>query len=177
MTIAALSITACAQKTTDNEVPASKTLVAYFSATGTTADAAKIVAEATDGELYEIIPEKRYTTADLDWRDEQSRSYVEMHDLAFRPAIKNKKENISEYGTIYIGFPIWWNIAPTIINTFIESHDLKGKKVIPFATSGGSTIENSVKELKDSYPEINWQDGKLLNRTDESSIRRWLDRQ
>ena len=97
-----------------------------------------------------------------------------MHDLKFRPALKGKKTNIADYDTIYIGFPIWWNIAPTLLNTFIEAHDLKGKTVIPFATSGGSTIDNSVKELKKAYPDINWKEGKLLNGADESSIRQWL---
>lgn len=152
----------------------SKVLVAYVSMTGTTAQTAQVLAKATGGELYEIAPEKRYTDADLDWRNEQSRCYVEMHNLKFRPALKEKKADISCYDVIYIGFPIWWNIAPTLVNTFIEAHDLKGKTVIPFATSGGSTITNSVKELKKSYPDINWKDGKLLNGADERAIRQWL---
>lgn len=151
-----------------------KVLVAYVSMTGTTAKVAQTLANVTGGELYEIEPEKRYTNADLNWRNEQSRCYVEMHDLKFRPALKGKRANIADYDTIYIGFPIWWNIAPTLLNTFIEAHDLKGKTVIPFATSGGSTIDNSVKELKKAYPDINWKEGKLLNGVDESSIRQWL---
>lgn len=134
------------------------------------------MAKVTGGELYEIAPEKRYTDADLDWRNEQSRCYVEMHDLKFRPALKGKKADITDYDTIYIGFPIWWNIAPTLLNTFIEAHDLKGKTVIPFATSGGSTIDNSVKELKKAYPAINWQKGKLLNGMDEKAMREWADK-
>lgn len=150
-----------------------KVLIVYFSATGTTATAAGILAEATSGELLEIEPEKRYTAADLDWRNEQSRCYVEMHDLKYRPAIKATKVNMADYDTIYLGFPIWWNIAPTIVNTFIEAHDLKGKTVVPFATSGGSTIDNSVKELKKAYPAIDWQEGKLLNRMDVNAIREW----
>lgn len=151
-----------------------KVLVAYVSMTGTTAKVAQTLARVTGGELYEIEPEKRYTNADLNWRNEQSRCYVEMHDLKFRPALKGKKANIADYETIYIGFPIWWNIAPTLLNTFIEAHDLKGKTLVPFATSGGSTIDNSVKELKKAYPDINWQEGKLLNGADENSIRQWL---
>lgn len=151
-----------------------KVLVAYVSMTGTTAKVAQTLANVTGGELYEIEPEKRYTDADLNWRNEQSRCYVEMHDLKFRPALKGKRANIADYDTIYIGFPIWWNIAPTLLNTFIEAHDLKGKTVIPFATSGGSTIDNSVKELKKAYPDLNWKEGKLLNGVDESSIRQWL---
>lgn len=150
-----------------------KVLVVYFSATGTTATAAGRLAEATGGELLEIEPEKRYTAADLDWRNEKSRCYVEMHDLKYRPAIKTTKVNMADYDTIYLGFPIWWNIAPTIVNTFIEAHDLKGKTVVPFATSGGSTIDNSVKELKKAYPAIDWQEGKLLNRMDVNAIREW----
>lgn len=150
-----------------------KVLVVYFSATGTTATAAGRLAEATGGELLEIEPAKRYTAADLDWRNEKSRCYVEMHDLKYRPAIKATEVKMSDYDTIYLGFPIWWNIAPTIVNTFIEAHDLKGKSVVPFATSGGSTIDNSVKELKKSYPAIDWQEGKLLNRMDVNAIREW----
>lgn len=163
-----LGITASAQQ------KESKVLVAYVSMTGNTAKAAQVLAKVTGGELYEIAPEKRYTDADLNWRNEQSRCYVEMHDLKFRPALKGKKADIGDYDTLYIGFPIWWNIAPTLLNTFIEAHDLKGKTVIPFATSGGSTIDNSVKELKKAYPDINWQEGKLLNGADERTIRQWL---
>ncbi len=151
----------------------SKVLVAYVSMTGTTAKVAQTLANVTGGELYEIEPEKRYTNADLNWRNEQSRCYVEMHDLKFRPALKGKKTNIADYDTIYIGYPIWWNIAPTLLNTFIEAHNLKGKTVIPFATSGGSTIDNSVKELKKAYPDINWKEGKLLNGASEQTIREW----
>lgn len=154
----------------------SKVLVAYVSMTGNTAKAAQTLAKVTGGELYEIAPEKRYTAADLDWRDNQSRCYVEMHDLKFRPALKEKKADIADYATIYLGFPIWWNIAPTLINTFIEEHDLKGKTVIPFATSGGNTIANSEKELRKAYPDIRWQEGKLLNGMDENAIRTWTGR-
>lgn len=154
----------------------SKILVAYISMTGNTAKAAQVLAKVTGGELYEIAPEKCYTNADLDWRNEQSRCYVEMHNLKFRPALKGKKANIADYDIIYIGFPIWWNIAPTLLNTFIEAHNLKGKTVIPFATSGGSTIDNSVKELKKAYPDINWQEGKLLNGMDEKAMREWTNK-
>lgn len=161
-------MTAFAQQKND------KVLVAYVSMTGTTAKVAQTLANVTGGELYEIEPEKRYTNADLNWRNEQSRCYVEMHDLKFRPALKGKKANIADYETIYIGFPIWWNVAPTLLNTFIEAHDLKGKTIVPFATSGGSTIDNSMKELKKAYPDINWKEGKLLNGADENSICQWL---
>ena len=123
-----------------------------------------------------ITPAKSYTSADLDWNDKQSRSSVEMNDPKSRPAIKSKKENITDYDVVFIGYPIWWDLAPRIINTFIESHDLKGKTVIPFATSGGSSLTGSAAALKKTYPTLNWKEGRLLNRADERSIRAWLDK-
>ncbi len=132
-----------------------KILVAYFSATGTTARAAKKLADVTGGELYAIVPAQPYTSADLDWNDKRSRSSVEMNDSKARPAMKGKKENIADYDVVFIGYPIWWNLAPRIINTFIESHDLKGKTVIPFATSGGSLLAGSAAALKKTYPALN----------------------
>ncbi|EGG51956.1 flavodoxin [Paraprevotella xylaniphila YIT 11841] len=160
----------------NNRQSNNKILVAYFSATGTTADAAKKLTKATGGELYVITPVKPYTSEDLDWNDKQSRSSVEMNDPKARPAIKSKKENISDYDVIFIGYPIWWDLAPRIINTFIESHNLKGKTVIPFSTSGGSSITNSVTTLKHTYPDLNWQTGKLLNRMSENAIHEWIDK-
>ncbi len=154
----------------------SKILVAYFSATGTTARAAEKLANATGGELYAIAPAKSYTSADLDWNDKQSRSSVEMNDPKSRPAIKSKKENITDYDVVFIGYPIWWDLAPRIINTFIESHDLQGKTVIPFATSGGSSLAGSAAALKKTYPALDWKEGRLLNRADEKSFRAWLDK-
>lgn len=172
----AVCMSACAQKGEQKqEDGGKKVLVAYFSATGTTADAANKVAAVTGGDVYEIVPEKPYTAQDLDWTDKQSRCFVEMHDLSSRPAIKATKDDIDIYDTVYIGFPIWWNIAPTIVNTFIEAHNLKGKTVIPFATSGGSTIDNSEKELRNAYPDINWKNGKLLNGIGEDEIRQWTN--
>ena len=132
-----------------------KILVAYFSATGVTARAAQKVAEATGGEVYAITPAKPYTDADLDWRDKQSRSSVEMNDPKARPALGGERLDVSEYDIVFIGYPIWWNQAPRLINTFIESHNLKGKTVIPFATSGGSTIAGSEVALKKAYPDLN----------------------
>lgn len=151
-------------------------LVAYFSATGTTARAAEKLADITGGELYAITPDESYTPADLDWHDRQSRSSVEMNDPKSRPAIKGRKENIADYDVVFIGYPIWWDLAPRVINTFIESHDLKGKTVIPFATSGGSTLAGSAAALKKSYPALNWKEGRLLNRTDEKTIRTWIEK-
>ena len=153
-----------------------KVLVAYFSATGVTARAAQKVAEATGGEVYAITPEKPYTDADLDWNDKQSRSSVEMNDPKARPALGGERLDVSEYDIVFIGYPIWWNQAPRLINTFIESHNLKGKTVIPFATSGGSTIAGSAATLKRSYPALEWKEGRLLNRADEKTLRTWIER-
>ena len=130
--------------------------------------------EATGGTLYEITPEQEYSDADLNWRDESSRSSVEMHDLSFRPAIVRNLENAGDYDVIYIGFPIWWNLAPTVVNTFIEAYGFDGKIVIPFATSGGSGIANSAAQLKKQYPDINWQSGKLLNNPSRADIEAWV---
>lgn len=165
--IMALCLTAIAQK------QSSKTLVAYFSATGTTEKAAKVVAEVTGGALYEIQPAKKYTSADLDWHDKSSRSSVEMADAKSRPALSSKAANLADYDTVYIGFPIWWNLAPRIINTFIESGDFSGKTVILFATSGGSSISNSEKELQKTYSNLKWQKGKLLNGATKEDIKQW----
>ena len=152
-----------------------KVLVAYFSATGVTARAAQKVAEATGGEVYAITPAKPYTNADLDWNDKRSRSSVEMNDQKARPALGGKRLDVSEYDVVFIGYPIWWDQAPRIINTFIESHDLKDKTVIPFATSGGSTISGSAATLKRTYPTLEWKEGRLLNRADEKTVRTWID--
>lgn len=134
------------------------TLVAYFSATGTTKAAAEKLAQAVDADLHEIQPEQPYTDADLDWHNQQSRSSVEMKDKSSRPAIKNKVENMDQYTTVYIGYPIWWYIAPTIINTFVEQYNLEGKTVIPFFTSGGSGAGETMKYLTPSAPKANWKE-------------------
>ena len=139
-----------------------KTVVAYFSATGTTEAVAKQLAKDNKADLYAIEPAEKYTAADLDWHDKKSRSSVEMNDKNARPALKSKK-SLAEYEVIYIGYPIWWGVAPRIINTFIEQAELDGKTVIPFATSGGSGVEKSVTELKASYPNVKWQKGMLKN--------------
>ena len=151
-----------------------KTLVAYFSATGTTENIAKKVAEATGGDLYEIKPEAEYTAEDLDWTQPDSRSSVEMKDRSSRPAIVKDLEDAGKYDVVYIGFPIWWYTAPTIINTFIETYGFKGKTVIPFATSGSSTIDNACADLKAAYPEVNIKDGKLLNGATAETIAAWV---
>ena len=145
----------------------SKTLVAYFSCTGNTEAVAKVIANKVNGTLYRIEPQEAYTTADLDWNDKESRSTVEMQDSTSRPAIRETLENVEAYDTIYIGYPIWWDLAPRAINTFIDVYGFKGKTVIPFATSGGSTIDNSARQLRKEYPNINWQPGRLLNHLTE----------
>lgn len=173
LAVCTIVLTACAQHT-QPKAEGGKVLVAYFSATGTTAHVASLLAKAAGGDLFAITPERPYTDADLDWRNDKSRSSVEMHNLSFRPALKEKKADMAKYDVVYIGFPIWWDLAPTIVNTFIEAHDLKGKKVIPFATSGGSTIDNSEQELRKAYPDLDWQEGRLLNGASESSLRQWV---
>ncbi len=126
----------------------SKKLVAYFSASGVTAKLAKNLAEAAGADLYEIKPAVPYKNADLNWQDKNSRSSVEMNDKSFRPAIADTDANIAEYDKVFVGFPIWWYVAPTIINTFLEAYDFSGKTIILFATSGGSGMGNSAKELR-----------------------------
>ena len=150
-----------------------KTLVTYFSASGVTKGAAQELAGIIGADLYEIVPEQRYTDADLDWRDKQSRSSIEMADKNSRPAIKGKLENLDQYEVVYVGFPIWWYTAPTIINTFLETNDFTGKTIVPFATSGGSTIDKACKDLKAAYPKYKYGEGKLLNRINKSEVEKW----
>ena len=141
-----------------------KTLVVYFSATGTTKAAAEQIAKDRKADLWEIVPAEKYTAADLDWRDKQSRSSIEMADPDARPAIK-QCTNILPYDVIYVGYPIWWGICPRIINSWIDNNlpQLEGKKLIPFATSGSSTIEQSVQYLRKTYPTLKWENGQLKN--------------
>ena len=175
MAAVGISLTACAQKAENKGMDGAEILVAYFSATGTTERVAGEIAEATGGQLYEIVPEKEYTSADLNWNDDRSRSSLEMNNPQSRPALGGSPVDVAAYGVVFIGYPIWWDQAPRIVNTFIESHDLKGKTVIPFATSGGSGISNSVEVLKKTYPGLNIQEGKRLNNASSATIRSWLD--
>ena len=140
-----------------------KILVAYFSASGTTARTAKEIAEAAGADLYEIRPEVLYSAADLDWMNKQSRSSVEMNDPDCRPAIAGSAADIKQYDTIFLGFPVWWYIEPRIIDTFLESYDFSGKTLIPFATSGGSGIEKAEKSMQAHCPDASWKKGRLLN--------------
>ena len=167
-----MSQSACSQKKESKDM--NKVLVAYFSATGTTKGVAQQLAEVTGGTLHEIKPTQPYTDADLDWRDKQSRSSVEMQDKSSRPAITDKLTNMQDYDVIYVGFPIWWYTCPTIINTFMEAYDFKGKTVIPFATSGGSSIKKACEDLKVAYPDVTWKEGKLLNRATKKDLEDWV---
>ena len=151
-----------------------KVLVTYFSASGVTEGVARQLAEVTGGDLHKIQPEQPYTAADLDWTDKQSRSSVEMQDKNSRPAITGRLKNMKDYDVIYVGFPIWWYTAPTIINTFMETYDFKGKTVIPFATSGGSSIKKACDDLKAAYPDVNWKEGRLLNKTSKQELDTWV---
>lgn len=153
-----------------------KVLVAYFSASGVTARVAKRLAEAASADLFEIRPEKPYTNADLDWQDKTSRSSVEMRDVSSRPAVAGKVENMAAYDVIFLGFPIWWYVAPHIINSFLESYDLAGKRIILFATSGGSGFGKSVDGLKDSCPNAKIEEGSLLNgNPDTAALKKWVE--
>lgn len=141
----------------------SRKLVAYFSASGVTAKVAENLSDALGADLFEIVPKVRYTKADLDWRDKASRSTIEMNDPSSRPEIEALRDNIAEYDTIYVGFPIWWYVAPTIINTFLESYDLTGKTIIPFATSGGSGMGKTNEKLEASCPGAMLKTGKVFS--------------
>jgi len=141
----------------------SRKLVVYFSASGVTARVAEALSDALGADLFEIVPKVRYTKADLDWRDKTSRSTIEMNDPTSRPEIETLRDNVQDYDTIYVGFPIWWYVAPTIINTFLESYDLAGKTIIPFATSGGSGMGKTNEKLTPSCPGARLVEGKVFN--------------
>ena len=153
----------------------SKKLVAYFSASGVTAKAAEKLAKAADADLFEIKPVQPYTRADLDWMNKKSRSSIEMADKSSRPEIAEKVSNMADYDVIFVGFPIWWYVAPTIINTFLEQYDLSGKMIVLFATSGGSGFGKTVENLKGSVAaDTVIKEGKLLNGSiSEAELRVW----
>lgn len=153
-----------------------KTLVAYFSASGTTMDVANHLARVTDSDLFAIVPANPYTSADLNWRDKQSRSTREAADPSCRPAITSRVEHIEDYDTIFLGFPIWWYVAPAIINTFLESHDLTGKTVVLFATSGGSRMGKTASVLRASAPGAKIVDGGILNNASNASLEKFAAR-
>ena len=184
--ILSLCIFSCTSKAASNEEVAeqakeNKTLVAYFSATGNTKKVAETIAEITGGTLFEIEPAQPYTEEDLDGWNESARGTRESKDRSTRPEIKNKVEDMAQYDTIYLGFPIWWYTCPTIINTFLEQYDLAGKTIIPFATSGGSDFGNTEKDLKVSAPNAVFKPGKVLFKTegllkdvDKYTVEEWI---
>lgn len=154
----------------------SKTLVAFFSASGVTRQVARKLAAAAQADLYEIKPAVPYTQADLNWRDKSSRSSVEMQNLAIRPQLADTDAKIEQYDRILLGYPIWWYMAPTIINTFLESYDFSGKSIILFATSGGSGFGKSVEELSPSCPNATIREGRMLNgNPSEQELRQWVE--
>ena len=155
----------------------SKKLVAYFSASGTTANVAKDLAKAAGADIYEIKPAVPYSRADLNWQDKQSRSSVEMSDKSSRPALADTDANIADYDTVFIGFPIWWYIAPTIINSFLEAYDFSGKKIVLFATSGGSGFGKAVASLQPSAPNATIVEGAILNgRPNDANLRAFAEK-
>ena len=153
-----------------------KMLVAYFSASGVTSKAAWKLSEAVGADLYEIKPEVPYSREDLDWTDRKSRSSVEMNDPASRPAIAGKIDDVDQYEVVFIGFPIWWYVAPTIINSFLESYDFTGKTIVPFATSGGSAMGKTNERLAPSCPGAVLLEGKTLNGSlEQAELKVWAE--
>lgn len=153
----------------------SETLVAYFSTTGVTEKVAKEIAQISGADLFAIKPEIPYTSADLNWMDKNSRSTIEMQDHSSRPAIAETVSNIEKYDTIFLGFPIWWYVAPTIINTFLESYNWSGKTIRPFFTSGGSGAGQTDERLHSSAPHAGWRPAKRINPGDMVNIKDWIE--
>lgn len=151
-----------------------KRLVVFFSASGTTKKVAEMIASAADADMYEITPKQPYSKADLNWMDKKSRSSVEMSDKKFRPEISDTDVSVEQYDEIILGFPIWWYVAPTIMNTFLEKYDFTGKKIVLFATSGGSGFGNTVSELKPSAPDAEIVEGKVFHRAAKQEIEEWV---
>ncbi len=153
----------------------SKILISFFSASGVTKGVASKIADITGGDLFEIEPVNKYTSEDLDWTNKQSRSSIEMSNPSSRPEVKNKVSNLNDYDTILIGFPVWWDLAPTIINTFIEENNLENKKIYVFATSGGSSVNNSFDNLKSTYSNLNFISAKRLSsNVSDKDITDWI---
>ena len=166
------------ESTSDSNVEATETkvLVAYFSATGTTKGVAERIADGLNADLYEIVPEKPYTDADLNYNDNSSRSTVEMNDSDARPEISGSVENMDQYDIVFLGYPIWWGDAPRIMSTFVESYDFSGKTVVPFCTSGGSGIGSSASNLEKLTNGATWLDGKRLNGSDsQDTVMEWVN--
>lgn len=154
----------------------SKKLIAYFSASGVTKQVAQKIANVIDGDLVEIEPVIKYSNADLNWNDKQSRSSKEMANRQFRPAMVKKDISLDQYDTVFIGFPVWWYTAPTIINTFIESYDFSNQILIPFCTSGGTGISGCEQDLKENYSQYQWKKGKrFIGSEDDAQIQNWIN--
>lgn len=152
-----------------------KILICYFSASGVTRRVAEKLANLKQANLFEIEPVEKYTETDLDWTNKTSRSSIEMQDKSFRPAVKNKVSNLNDYDTIILGFPVWWYTAPTIINTFIEENNLIGKDIYIFVTSGSSSFGGSLKDLRETYPNLNFISGvRFTPSTSDNEILTWL---
>lgn len=178
LAVTAMAFVACASKaneSTDTKSDNTQVLVAVFSAQGHTKAVAEKIAKATGGDLFQIEPSEPYTEADLDGWNESARGTRESKDRSTRPSIRNKVENFEKYDTIYLGFPIWWFTAPTIINTFLESYNTEGKVIIPFATSGGSEYGDSEKDLRVSTPKAIFRLGKVLNNYSQKQIDQWVE--
>lgn len=155
---------------------ADKILVAVFSASGVTRKVGQEIARISGGDFFEIAPVEKYTKSDLNWMNRKSRSSVEMNDPSCRPEIASKVSGMDEYDTVIIGFPIWWGVAPRIIETFLESYDFSGKTIIPFCTSGGSGVGRSDTELhKNVKGNVRWKDGVQIIRPNEKTIKKWLE--
>lgn len=155
---------------------AKKILVAVFSANGVTKRVGEEIARVMNGDFFEIVPKDIYTDDDLNWTNKRSRSSMEMNDPASRPEIANTVENMTSYDTVIVGFPIWWGVAPRIIETFLESYDFSGKTILPFCTSGGSGVGRSDTALhKNVSGDVKWGKGKQINRPNEAEIKKWLD--
>lgn len=153
-----------------------KKLVAYFSASGVTKSTAETIAKEIGADLFEIEPKEAYTKADLDWTNSSSRSTVEMKNKSFRPEMVKKTLDLSEYDTIFVGFPIWWYVAPTIINTFGESYNFSGKTIVPFATSGGSGMGKTTEELIPSFKGAKVVEGKVVNRMSSAELKAFAEK-
>lgn len=175
--VVATSLSGCKSKAESNvaQQPDKRALVCYFSATGNTRADAERIARITSADIFVIEPQEEYTDADLDWTNDNSRSSIEMHDLSSRPAIKAVPENIADYDIVFIGFPNWWDMPPTLINTFIDQVDLSGKSVVPFMTSGSSTIDNSEKKLHEDYPNLKWEKGLRTTGSSEKQLSEWIN--
>lgn len=174
--LAIVSFATCAESGAANKNDESKILVAYFSATNVTKGVAKTIAESLSADIYEITPEKPYSSADLNYRNDKSRSTIEMKNRSSRPAISGSVKNMEQYDVVFIGYPIWWGEAPRILSTFVENYDFSGKTIVPFCTSGGSGVGSSATNLKALAKGGNWLSGTRLNgRSSQKAISDWIN--